>query len=150
MIRHFSIKELVPKHVYDQWGNKSWWFLDFRAIKTLEWLRDELGSCTVNNWAWGGSYDQSGLRTYQFYQQATNTPDYIAKEKLAESFSQHKYGRAFDCKFTNYTAEEVREFVKKNWNIYGYEWPITLEEDVRWVHFDTRNRPDNKVYTFKQ
>ncbi|MCP3921287.1 MAG: hypothetical protein GY714_01750 [Desulfobacterales bacterium] len=150
MIRHFSIKELVPKHIYEQWGDMSWWFLDFRAIKTLEWLRDELGSCTVNNWAWGGSYDQSGLRTYQFYQQNSLTPKYIAKELVAESFSQHKYGRAFDCKFTNHKAEDVREFIKTNWNIYGYEWPITIEEDTNWVHFDTRNRPYHKVYTFKQ
>ncbi len=151
MIRHFSLKELVPKHVYDKWGEKAWMFLDFRALKTLEWLRDELGQCTVNNWAWGGEYSQSGLRTHEFYMQGGNElrPEYIAKEMIADSFSQHKYGRAFDCKFKNHTADEVRQFIKDKWRIYGYEWPVTLEEDVSWVHFDTRHQLENKIYTFK-
>ncbi len=150
MINNFILQELVPRHVYNQFGEKSWWFLDYKTLKTLEWLRYFNGSCTVNNWCWGGDFDQRGLRTYDFYMQNGDlTPIYIAKEKIAESFSQHKYGRAFDCSFKDYTAEEVREFIKQAWEEDGYDWPITLEEDVSWLHFDTRLQPENKVYTFK-
>ena len=148
MIRHFGIEELVPENVFNKFGNSSWWFLDYRTIKTLEWMRDHLGPCTVNNWFWGGKYDQSGFRTSEFYV-IENRPEYIAKQMMAESFSQHKYGRAFDCKFKNHTAEEARNYIKNNWELFGLGWAITIEEDVSWLHFDVRNRRDNKVHTFK-
>ena len=151
MINHFSIQELVPEHVYVKYGEKAWWFLDRRAIKTLEWVRDHLGRCTVNNWSWGGEYSQSGLRTFEFYMQGSNRlrPDYIAKQMIADSFSQHKHGRAFDCKLANHSADEARDYIKNNWELFGLGWALTLEEDVSWLHFDCRNRPDKKVYTFK-
>lgn len=148
MIKHFSIKELVPEHIYDTWGENSWWFLDYRACKTLEWVREHLGSCVVNDWPWGGSYSQSGLRTFEFYMQNNLRPIYIAKEKIAMSNSQHKYGRGFDCKLANCTAEEARQYIKDNWEEHGLDWAITLEEGVSWLHFDCRNQKENRVYTF--
>ncbi len=148
MIDHFVIQELVPKHVFLKRGAKAWQLLDWRALKTLEWLRDHLGPCTVNNWHQGGNYSQSGLRTYKFYS-GINTPDYICHCDISQSLSQHKFGRAFDCKFKNHTAEEVRDYIKNNWPLFGLRWAITLEDDVDWLHFDCRTQPEKKVYTFK-
>jgi len=140
VIKYFKIYELVPQPIYDKRGEKAWQLLDYRALKTLEWLRESLGQCTVNNWYWDGQYSQSGFRTEEAY---------IRDSAYLKSLSQHKYGRAFDCKFKDYTAEEARQWILEEWENSGFDWPITLEEDVSWLHFDVRNRPENKVYTFK-
>ena len=150
MIRNFVIQELVPRHIFLKRGLKSWQLLDWRALKTLEWVRDHLGSTTVNNWHVGGEYSQSGLRTFEFYMQGQKNlrPDYIAKQMITDSLSQHKFGRAFDCKLKNHTAEDARKYIKNNWDLFGLNWAITLEEDVSWLHFDCRTQPDKIVYTF--
>ena len=148
MLDHFSIKELVPEHIYLQRGEKAWQLIDWRALKTLEWLRKELGYITVNDWAWGGDFCQSGLRTHEFYLQFDYTIEQ-GYEKISKSLSQHKFGRAFDCKFREHSAEYVRQWIKDNWHRSGFDWAITLEEDVSWVHFDVRNQLENKVYSFK-
>ena len=148
MIRGFEVYELVPEAVYKLRGERSWQLLDQRALKTLEWLRGCLGACTVNDWKWGGSYSQSGLRTFEFYLQGSNMTPTKAKKKISDSLSQHKYGRGFDCKFKKVDAESAREYIKKHWHKTGFDWAITLEEGVSWLHFDVRTQPENKVYTF--
>ncbi len=148
-LRYFRIEELVPQHIYNVRGEKSWQLLDPRALKVLDWLRVNLGSMTINDWKWGGTYSQSGLRTFEFYMQDGFTMKPAAQEKISSSLSQHKYGRAFDCKFKEYTAEQVREWIKDNWHMSGFDWAITLEEGTSWLHFDVRTRKDNDVYTFK-
>lgn len=149
MIDNFIIQELVPEHVFNKRGEKAWQLFDWRALKTLEWLREELGPCIVNNWHIGGAYSQSGLRTHEMYMQDTKTPAYIAHIDISESYSQHKYGRAFDCKFQRVSAEEAREYIKKYWPACGLGWPITIEEDVSWLHFDCRSQAENLVYSFQ-
>ena len=147
MIEYFKIQELVSRDTYNARGEKAWQLFDYRALVTLEWLRKNLGSCTVNNWLWGGDFSESGLRTYEFYmQQGFNRAQ--AYEKISKSHSQHKYGRAFDCKFSNISAEDARQWIKDNWHKSGFDWAITLEEGVSWLHFDVRNQKENKVYSF--
>lgn len=148
MIKHFSIQELVPEHIYNSRGEKAWQLLDYRALKTLEWLRINLGSCVVNDWSWGGDFSQSGLRTHEFYMQNNKYPLRKAYQLIALSLSQHRFGRAFDCKFKEHTAEEARQWIKDNWHTSGLDWAVTLEEDVSWLHFDCRSQKDNIVYSF--
>jgi hypothetical protein len=148
MINFFSITELVPEHIFKQRGQRAWELFDYRALLTLEWLRANLGKCMVNDWKVGGQYSQSGLRTFEFYMQDGKTSAAVAHKKISESLSQHKFGRAFDCKFEDYTAEQARQFIKDNWESSGFDWAITLEEGVNWLHFDTRLQKENKVYTF--
>jgi len=148
MIRNFVIQELVPQHIFLKRGYKSWQLLDWRALKTLEWVRDHLGQCTVNNWHIGGKYSQSGFRTFEFYEQQ-GVDSIVAKVCLSDSLSQHKFGRSFDCKLKNHTAEEARDYIINNWERFGLGWAITLEEGVSWLHFDCRTHPDNKVHSFK-
>jgi hypothetical protein len=139
MLKHFSAKELVPPSVYDIRGDKSIQLFDTNALKLLDWLRDRYGSATVNDWAWSGNYSQSGLRTVEFYG---------SWEKYNKSFSQHKYGRAFDVKFKEATAQEIREDLKAVWAVVGLGFPITLEDDVSWLHVDTRWQ-ERAVTSFK-
>lgn len=134
--KHFSIKELVPKHVYKERGNKAWSLLDDRALITLDQLREQFGKATVNNWAWKGTRQWSGLRT--------------EKSPYGTAYSQHRFGRAFDVLFSEATADEVREYVLSHEDEFQYITGIEL--GVSWFHFDCGNRPTNneggRIYTF--
>lgn len=121
--RFFKTQELVPPSIYKRMGERSLSLIDDRVLVTLDKLRRMLGPCTVNNWCFGGHYEQSGLRTSEC--------------KEFSPTSQHAFGRAMDCKFRDHTAEEVRQFVIRNKDTFPF---ITfIESDVNWFHFDVRN-----------
>jgi len=120
---HFIIQELVPPAVYSDRGNKAWELLDPAALFTLDSLRDRFGVITVNNWHLGGDRQWSGLRT-------PDSPYY-------SKYSQHTFGRAFDCLFTSTTAEDVRQTILAN----PEDFPeiTSMELGTSWLHFDVRN-----------
>ena len=129
--KHFALHELIPPHVYEERGQKGWELLDDRALRTLDALRDRFGVITVNNWHWGGERKWSGLRT--------------AESPYFSPYSQHTFGRAFDCVFHETTAEEVRQIILKDKT--AFTDICALELDVSWVHFDCRNTSKIKVFT---
>lgn len=123
--KFFDLRELVPPDVYATRGQAAWELLDPRALVVLDGLRETFGPCTVNDWHLGGSYKQSGLRD-----PVTGT---------GARLSQHKAGRAFDCKFKDATPREVFDQLLE----HTEEWPLlTVLEDVEhtptWLHFDVR------------
>ncbi len=121
--RFFKAQELVPPSIYKQRGERSLSLIDDRVLITLDQLRRVLGPCTVNDWCFGGRFEQSGLRTDEC--------------KAYSPTSQHTFGRAMDCKFRDHTAEEVRQFVINSKETFPF---ITfIEADVSWFHFDVRN-----------
>ncbi len=121
--KHFTVQELVPQSIYEQRKEKAIELIDERVLVTLDQLRETFGPCTVNDWCFGGDYSQSGLRTPE------------AKEYSPTS--QHTFGRAMDCKFKEYEAQEVRRHIVENRIIFPY---ITfMEEGISWLHFDVRN-----------
>lgn len=127
--RYFEIHELVPPHIYESRGEKAWELLDERALITLDLLRNRFGPITVNDYAFGGSRQWSGLRTVE-------SPDY-------SETSQHSFGRAFDCLFRNARTEEVRTHILRHRD----EYYITgIELGVAWLHFDCRNVNKIKVF----
>lgn len=127
---HFGIRELVPPDVYRDRGETAWQLLDDRALEMLDALRERFGPITVNTWAWGGGYTESGLRR--------------AQTSTGAEFSQHKFGRAFDCKFDDVTPQKVSEYIQANPEKFPY---ITTLENTDftqgtyrdWLHFDCRN-----------
>ena len=127
---YFKIQELVPEHVYNERGDKAWELLDDRGLITLDCLHDAYGTMTVNNWMWGGSRQWSGFRT--------------ELSPYGTIYSQHRFGGAYDPLFKYVTAEKVRQDVLNN-----PDWfPLitSVELDVSWFHFDTRNCDRIKVY----
>lgn len=133
--KHFSIKELVPRAMYEKWGEKCWSLFDERLLTTIDALRDKFGSCTINDWSWGGSFQYSGIRDEGFYG---------TTEKYLDSRSQHKYGRAADCKFKNHTAQAVRKYILENPTDFPYikfieTGPLADGKAMNWVHVDVRN-----------
>jgi hypothetical protein len=121
--KHFAIQELVPKHIFIERGPKAIELLDQKAVATLDQLRERFGSLTVNDWFWGGPNQWRGLRT--------------AACTIGAKYSQHNYGRAFDCSFGSVTSEEVRKFVLANPDAFPFINFVEL--DTPHFHFDTRN-----------
>ncbi len=126
--KHFVIEELVPPQVFKDRGQKAWELLDVRALMTIDALREKFGSMTINNWKWNGDRQWSGLRT-------SDSPYY-------SPYSQHSFGRAFDCIFKDISTEEVRVYILENPEEFPYIKGIELDGTkikVSWLHFDVRN-----------
>lgn len=130
-LKNFILQELVNPDVFKARGDRAWQLLDDRALTTLQALRDALGPLVVNNWHIGGSFSESGLRSPLTLTGAV--------------WSQHKFGRAFDCKFREAAPREARDYVFANRGKFPH---LTVIENVihtpTWFHFDTRftGRPD--------
>ena len=109
-------------------GESAWELLDARAIVTLDQLRDKFGPLTVNTWHTNESHPTRGFK-YRGFRPWT-CPE-------GAKFSQHKYGRAFDCSSRRVTAEEMRQYILEHHD--DFPFINCLELDVDWLHFDTRN-----------
>ncbi len=131
---HFKIYELVTPEMYNKWGEKCWQLFDERILITLDALRERFGSCVVNDWKWGGRFDDSGFRDENFYSSV---------EAYFRSRSQHKFGRAVDAKF-KVPAHEVRKYILENPDEFPYVTfievgPLKDGSVMTWVHIDVRN-----------
>jgi len=133
---NFVIQELVPPDVFADRGQAAWELLDGWALVTLQALRNRFGPITVNNWHLGGRFKESGLRSF------TTTTGAV--------YSQHRFGRAFDCKFSNTTPRAVSAYILANAQEFPY---LTTLEDVEytpgWLHFDCRNNADTGIRVVK-
>lgn len=124
---NFITQEFVPKSVYSERGENSIYLIDERIIILAQLFRTRYGKITINNWHTGGSYNESGLRV----------PDTSTGAK----YSQHKYGRAIDLKFADFTPEEIYKDVLKNSEMF-YEKGLRCMENIAatpsWLHIDVR------------
>jgi hypothetical protein len=127
LTKNFIIQEFVTPEIYKRFGENSIWFVDKRIINVAQYLRETLNvPATINNWHTGGQYKESCLRDFQ-----TST---------GAKFSQHKYGRAADIKFSGVKPEEVRDYIRKNFAVLLAMGLTTIEKDTpTWVHIDCRN-----------
>lgn len=121
---HFKIHELVDPATYDKFGQGAWKFFDSRLLKGIDDLRKTFGSCTINSWKWGGQYKWSGYRSPAC--------------KIGAKNSLHRLWRAFDCKFKDMTAAEIRGFIRKD-PIYWGKYFSRIENGVNWLHIDSAN-----------
>lgn len=102
--------------------------VDPKIVIVAQWIRDTIGkSVTINNYATGGQYKESGLRSL-----TTSTG---AKK------SAHKEGKAIDIKVAGMTAKDVYDWCL-NHQMELYSLGIREIEDQRWtaswVHLSTR------------
>lgn len=131
--KNFILQEFVSKQTWKKYGNKSIWFIDFRIIETAQSLRDILNTpLTINNWAYGGSRNESGLR--------------IPEHQNYSPTSQHTFGRAVDIISNKYSAEEMRQHIINN--DFLYEHITAIELKVDWLHIDCRNTKKDTILLF--
>ena len=132
--KYFKIHELVDRETYEERGELGWELIDPRLIVVIDRLKEKFnrGSISINTYHWGGNRNWSGLRTLE-------SPYY-------SKYSQHSFGRAIDCVFSEYSTEEVREYLIKNQDSFS---DIRGIEVAEWLHLDLRNTTDDKLKVFK-
>ena len=133
--KYFKIQELVSKSVYDKYGDKCWEFINPKIITFLDRLRKDLDKpITVNNWVWGGTLEQRGLRT---------NLDELVKDKTEKGtlyISQHILGKAVDFNVKDLSSEEVYKEILKNKNkFYLISRIENIDSTPNWVHIDCAN-----------
>lgn len=123
---HFIIEEFVDPVSYQARGDKSRELIDIRLVNCAELVRELTGApVTINNWHEGGQYKESGLRR--------------SDTETGAKYSQHKFGRAADLKVKGWKAEDVRNLIRENWELFKAVGLTTIELDTpSWVHIDVR------------
>lgn len=131
---NFKYEEFVPQWVIRQ-GIPPAWVLDPRLPNLAQRIRDRFGApMTINNWHRGGSRTHSGFRG--------------PHTSVGAPLSQHRFGRAIDFLIEGYTPDEIREDIKKNYDIYRH-WGLTTIEGGEfaptWVHADIRTTDSSEL-----
>jgi hypothetical protein len=125
--QNFILQEFIPPDIYAERGDKSIELLDNRIISLAQFFRDYFGSITINNWDSGGQYKESGLRSF------TTT--------IGAKYSQHRFGRGADLKFTGTTPQKAYAEVLKNQKLF-YDKGLRVMENISatpsWLHIDVR------------
>jgi len=126
--KNFILEELIPNYMFDKWKDiqsKVWQCFDYKALWTLQRLRDRYGRMRMNNWQWGGPNIHKGYRP----------PDYKGLSYL----SMHKWFRAFDPTPLDESVEVIRQTILDDPYCEDFQYITCIEMNVSWLHFDTRN-----------
>lgn len=100
---YWDIKELVSPEVYRVWGEAAWQFFDDEYLIDLDIIREEWGdTLIINNWAWGGNFNESGLR---------DNLCSIVRSKKKLYLSGHVLAKGFDIKPQNGKHDKFWHFV---------------------------------------
>jgi len=110
-------------------------YIEYDTVILAQNVRDFLGySIIINDWYYGGNFQNRGFRTSDFY----NTDN---KFKL----SQHQRGLAIDFHSNSDTPEEIRDKIMPAYKELGF-WRV--EMDVNWVHIDRCRGISEKLVKF--
>jgi len=126
--RHYGIRELVPRSVFDRFGGDQniWLIFDGKTLRVADLVRDRYGKMLANTWPFGGEYEFRGFRPWGC--------------GVGAELSQHKLGRAIDLDPQEATPEEIRRDILSG-NAPDIAGLITcLEMDISWLHMDRGNR----------
>jgi hypothetical protein len=129
--KYFALNEVIPPTIIAERGERAWSLMDDRILRGADWLREMFGPAVINGRFGGKVFTESGLRD-----------PFTA---TGAKFSQHKFGRALDLKFTRVTAKEVYEYIIRNPGEARANG-ITTVEDIaftgNWLHIDARKLPE--------
>lgn len=144
---YFKIHELVGPAVYHKYKNDAWYIFTTELLETLLVIRQELDKpITINDWYWGGMYDERGYR---------DNVSPIMKGKTEDNklyLSGHVLGCAVDFDVKGMSPDEVRFWIIYNQDVLPHKVRLEYKkngEPITWVHLDTKYYEDNdKVHFF--
>lgn len=151
LLQYFDVRELVSPKAYRSFQHRGDYFFlsrfDRRLLVVILWIRETTGrKIYVNNWAWGGRFDERGLR---------DNLTSIVLDRVGDQvvyLSGHALAMALDYDVEGMTAVEHRDWLDAHAEQLPY--PIRLEnklngEQISWTHLDVCDDPRNpKVYRF--
>lgn len=143
--KHFNIKELVSRQVYEKYGEKAWSFIDDDIKEFLDLIREHFNRpVTVNNWSFGGNLEQRCLRA---------NLDQITKEKTKQNklyLSAHVLGKGVDFNIKGFNTNQVHQEILKNSEKFKMIKRMESEEATpTWIHVDTISHSNKGIYVFK-
>lgn len=125
---NFIIQEFVPPSIYNEWFEKSIWFIRPVVISFAQFIRDRYGkSVTINNWHAQGKFAERGFR--------------MPTSSTGGKLSQHRFGNAIDFNVAGMTADEVRADILAHESEFMAAGLTTIEDGAyapTWVHADFR------------
>lgn len=128
---NLTIEEVVPPETYQKYGQNSIWFIDRRIINVFEIIRKDLGPLIVNTWSLPEPKILGEILTYCGYRPpgcTTGAPE-----------SDHKARMALDLHSLKWKAEEMREYVRKNFVKLNEAGLTTIElGTATWLHISSR------------
>ena len=127
-IKSFSIKEFVPKGIWNRFRQRSIMFLDQKVVFLAQGVRDYFDrSVTINNWPW---YQENGAPYYNY---SGYRPPICP---VGAPLSRHKMGKAIDIKVDGISAPEVQKAIQENYeNIFKPLGLSAMELDTdTWTH----------------
>ncbi|MFW5916194.1 MAG: hypothetical protein ACOCTM_01845 [Bacteroidota bacterium] len=130
---NFDIREFVHPDVWNEYGEKSVWFVNRKLILCDQALRDRYGLTMINNW----HYFHEDL----WYSRKRVNSGFNLNRDIGADYSMHKLGLASDSIYKDVTADEVREDILKHEKFWLDMGLTTLESGdfaKTWVHKDTR------------
>jgi len=140
---HFGIKELVSPIVYNKFGEQAWQFFGRDELEDLDTIRETWGSSiTINDWANGGQYQESGLRSNM---------DSLVKGKNTLYCGAHCYAKGFDLKDkmgrNAKLHAHVCNLISKG-KLKSFRRVENLKSAPTWVHADSFQTQNNKLVIF--
>lgn len=143
--KHFHIKELVSRQVYEKYGEKAWVFIDDNIKEFLDMAREHFNRpITVNNWSFGGNLEQRCLRA---------NLDKITKDKTLQNkiyLSAHTFGKGVDFNVKGLTVKQVYEDILKNSEKFKMIKRMEhIDSTPTWVHVDTLEHTGEGIHIFK-
>ena len=131
-IRNFSIEEFFSRAMLNQWGERRCLqFIDPKTLILAQAYRDFFEeSMFVNTW-------NISRKTKKFSNRGFRPPT----STVGASFSQHKFGRAFDCHFHKLSVRQAYKEIMDN-QLFFMNFGLTTLEDIditkTWLHSDSR------------
>ncbi len=107
-------------------------FLDIDLLNDIQRIRNYFKKPLIIND--GKTFNWRGLRTPDWEHYNPN--------------SMHAWWRAYDFHIVGVDVETVREHIINNRDM-SYKHIGAIEEDVNWIHVDSRYRPDGTLLVFK-
>jgi hypothetical protein len=136
--KHFFLDEFFPKETYLAKEKEELIVMIDPVIPAAsQLLRNEFGPAIANNW-WYSNLTEH--RNYAGWRPKTCTVGALK--------STHKEGKAVDLIFANASAYDVRDYILKNDKRFFDLGIRRLEQDVDWVHMDTKGIAKQKTILF--
>lgn len=166
-MKNFDVRELVPKEVFDRFGEKSWQFVSAQLMRVLNFTHAFFNdyakknipgvvkvTILINNWHTGGTFQWRGLRTVNYILEQ------IKKGVKTAMLSQHVGGstNASDINVVLHYAngkteimasDKVYDIIIANQKAFIEAGLTTLENKAMtqgWTHMDCRYTGLNELF----